>query len=81
MHQLQMLMMQMTYAACYEQEEEKDVVYMPSLNNIQAVAEIWHLLLLWFLKSIKWVKFIPEVTSLASEQLYQRWIWFVMIRV
>lgn len=74
MHQLQMLMMQMTYTARYEQEEDKDVLYIPSLNNIRAVEEMWHLLLLRFLKSIKWVKFVPEVTSWASEQLYQRWI-------
>lgn len=69
MHQLQMLMMQMTYTARYEQEEDKDVLYIPSRNSIRAVAERWHLLLLRFLKSLKWVKFTPEVPSLASEQL------------
>lgn len=67
MHQLQMLMMQMTYTARYEQEEDKDVLCIPLLNSIGAVAELWYLLLLRFLKSLKWVKFIPEVTSLASE--------------
>lgn len=46
MHQLQMLMMQMTYTARYEQEEDKDVLYIPLLNSIRAVAELWHLLLL-----------------------------------
>lgn len=71
----------MTYTARYEKEEDKDVLYMPSLNSARAVAEIWHLLLLKFLKSIKWVKFIPEVTLVASEQLYQRYIWSVMLRV
>lgn len=74
-------MMQMTYTACYEQEKDKDVLYILSLSSIRAVAEMWHLLLLRFLKSIKWVKFISQVTSLASEQLYQRWIWSVTLKV
>lgn len=57
----------MTYTAHYEQEEDKDVLCILLLNNIRAVAELWYLLLPRFLKSLKCVKFIPEVTSLASE--------------
>lgn len=74
-------MMQMTYTAHYEQEEGKDVLYIPSLNSIRAMTEMSHLLLLRFLKSIKWVEFISELTSLASEQLYQRQIYSVTLKV
>lgn len=37
MHQLQMLMMQMTYTARYEQEEDKEALYICPLNSIRAV--------------------------------------------